>query len=356
MSGGNKSKAKKNLEKQGKDPKRTETDSMQEKEENSDRETSDALRAGLNAISKQIQEFRSELKAELGTFKDELKTQMERELEEFKEDINKKIVATTQEIKEQNAKAEATLSRVEEMECWSTETDGLLHDFIQEHKRMTEKLTDLESRSRRNNLRIFGVPEETEKGSVTQFVEEIIRSKLDIETDCQIQRAHRALAPKPKTDQPPRAIMVNFLQYNTKEKVLRRAWEKKIITLGERRIFFDHDYTSVVVQQRKSYVKAKKILKEAGIRFQTPFTKMRVHWDNGVITYNEAGEVEKDLCDRGYKVADSEDAAGPITLLERLEARKSSAWQRVGRERRAEASRRARKRLEDFRRTNPVNL
>lgn len=150
--------------------------------------------------------------------------------------------------------------------------------------------------------------------------------------------------------------MVNFLQYNTKEKVLRRAWEKKIITLGERRIFFDHDYTSVVVQQRKSYVKAKKILKEAGIRFQTPFTKMRVHWDNGVITYNEAGEVEKDLRDRGYKVADSEDAAGPITLLERLEARKSSAWQRVGRERRAEASRRARKRLEDFRRTNSVNL
>lgn len=180
---------------------------------------------------------------------------------------------------------------------------------------MTEKLTDLESRSRRNNLRIFGVPEETEKGSVTQFVEEIIRSKLDIETDCQIQRAHRALAPKPKTDQPPRAIVVNFLQYNTKEKVLRRAWEKKIITLGEQRIFFDHDYTSVVVQQRKSYVKAKKILKEAGIRFQTPFTKMRVHWDNGVITYNEAGEVEKDLRDRGYKVADSEDAAGPITLL-----------------------------------------
>ncbi|CAM4479318.1 unnamed protein product [Leuciscus chuanchicus] len=80
---------------------------------------------------------------------------------------------------------------------------------------------------------------------------------------------------------------------------------------------------------------------------------MRVHWDNGVKTYNE---VEKDLRDRGYKVTDSEDAAGPKTLLERLEARKSSAWQWVGRERRAEASRRARKWLEDFRRTNPVNF
>lgn len=85
-----------------------------------------------------------------------------RELEEFKEDINQKMALTTQEIKEQNAKVEATLSRVEEMECWSSETDGLLQDFIQEHKKMMEKLTDLESGSRRNNLCIFGVPEDAE--------------------------------------------------------------------------------------------------------------------------------------------------------------------------------------------------
>lgn len=96
-----------------------------------------------------------------------------------------------------------------------------------------------------------------------------------------------------------------------------------------------------MVQQRKSYVKAKTILKEAGILFQTPFTKIRVHWDNGVKMYNKANEVEEDLRDRGYKVADSENADRPTTLLEQLEARKSLAWQR--------ASRRARKWLEDFR-------
>lgn len=208
------------------------------------------------------------------------------------------------------------------------------YTILYKNTKSLEKLTDLESRSRRNNLRIFGVPEETEKGSVSQFVEELIQREVNIENDCQIQRAHRALAPKPKADQPPRAIVVNFLQYNTKEKVLKRAWEKKIITLGEQRIFFDHDYTSAVVQQRKSYVKTKKILKEVGIRFQTPFIKMRVHWDNGIKTYNKAKEVENDLRYRGYKVADSEDAAGPTTLLERLEARKNSAWERVGGEQR----------------------
>lgn len=100
------------------------------------------------------------------------------------------------------------------MECWSSETDGLLQDFIQEHKKMMEKLTDLESWSRRNNLHIFGVPEDAEKGSVTQFVEELIQKELDINTDYQIQRVHRALAPKPKADQTLRAIIVIFF-YNT---------------------------------------------------------------------------------------------------------------------------------------------
>ncbi|KAL0152398.1 hypothetical protein M9458_052121 [Cirrhinus mrigala] len=72
------------------------------------------------------------------------------------------------------------------MECSRSETDGLLQDFTQEHR----KLTDLESRSRRKNLRIFGVPEDAEKGSATQFVEELIQKELDIDTDCQIQWAH----------------------------------------------------------------------------------------------------------------------------------------------------------------------
>ncbi|XP_016424998.1 nuclear factor 7, ovary-like [Sinocyclocheilus rhinocerous] len=124
------------------------------------------------------------------------------------------------------------------------------------------------------------------------------------------------------------------------------------------RVDLDYDRGTVLFSdpQCKSYANAKKILKEAGIRFQTPFTKMRIHWDSGVKTYNEAKEVEKDLRDRGYLVADTGDAAGPTTSLERLEARNRSAWQQAGRERRAQASRRARKRLEDFRRKNPVNL
>ncbi|GLD67870.1 uncharacterized protein AKAME5_001919500 [Lates japonicus] len=54
-----------------------------------------------------------------------------------------------------------------------------------------------------------------------------------------------------------------------------------------------------VVQKRKEYNAAKRILKEKGVRFQTPFTRMRIHWETGTRVYNSAGEVKQELERRG---------------------------------------------------------
>lgn len=55
--------------------------------------------------------------------------------------------------------------------------------------------------------------------------------------------------------------------------VLSLAWKKKI-TIVTNLISFDHDYTSEVIEKRRAYVGVKKALKEKGIHFQTPFTKI----------------------------------------------------------------------------------
>lgn len=83
-------------------------------------------------------------------------------------------------------------------------------------------VNDLESRSRRNNPRIFGVPEGTEGSSPLQFVEKLFRNELTIpeDMDLQIQRAHRALAQKPDPNSPPRSKAIQELQkrgYNIEE-------------------------------------------------------------------------------------------------------------------------------------------
>ena len=76
---------------------------------------------------------------------------------------------------------------------------------------MQEKITDLEGRLRRNNIRIFGLPEDTEGSSATIYLEQFLKAELELPegTNLQIQRAHLALAQKPIPNAAPRSIIAN---------------------------------------------------------------------------------------------------------------------------------------------------
>lgn len=138
-----------------------------------------------------------------------------------------------------------------------------------------------------------------------QFVERLIRTKLfeDIPPgmDLGIERAHRALGTRPPENATPRSILIKFLKFTTKEKVIHAAW-KKPITFEGKRLSFDHDYATEVLSKRKEYTTIKKTLKEKGIRFQTPLTRMRVFLKDGTVTYHSAEQAAEDLRARGIAV------------------------------------------------------
>ncbi|XDV19595.1 hypothetical protein PO909_025041 [Leuciscus waleckii] len=169
---------------------------------------------------------------------------------------------------------------------------------------MTKSFIDQEARARRRNLRIFNVPENEEQGStVTVFLEKFLREKLNLpdSLELNIERAHRALAPKPADGEKPRSIVAQFLQYRTKEEILRKAWEKKGIYVNTQRIYFDHDYPTAILNRRKEYNEAKRILREKKIRFQTPYPfKLRVFYEDETRVYHTAHEATKDMHDRGF--------------------------------------------------------
>ncbi|KAE8278747.1 hypothetical protein D5F01_LYC23666 [Larimichthys crocea] len=163
-----------------------------------------SLRTGMEGISKQIQALQNELKADIKSFKEEITTQVKREMSDLKADIDQKFATVSNDIQEQNEKIDAILTRTEEVEAWSSEANTVLLEVLREQSKTRDKLEDLEARSRRNNLRIYGIPKDTEKGQTLAFVKEWLSTELSIDTDLQIQRAHRALAAKPKADKPPR--------------------------------------------------------------------------------------------------------------------------------------------------------
>ena len=190
------------------------------------------------------------------------------------------------------------------------------------------KFTDMEARSRQNNLRIYGIPEGTQGNNIQQFIDHFIKKELEplAEAELGIQRCHRALGPRPPNDAQPRSVIAYFQEFKTKELVLHSAWKKKEIYHSDRRIYFDHDYPVETLAKRKEYAQMRRILREKGIRFQTPPpAKLRVFFDAGPITYGSAAEAARDLKTRGISV-ELEKSADEIAFPERMRR----TWRRAG--------------------------
>ncbi len=193
-----------------------------------------------------------------------------------------------------------------EMEEWSVTARDTLLQVLKEQERIVSKLTDLEMRLRKNNLRIFGIPEGEEGNNACEFLEKFIKSELQLpDIDLKIQCCHRSLGPKPPPQAAPRSMVAYFLVYKTKELVLSSAWKKKEIHINGKRVYFDHDYPAEIIKKRKEYAPLRKVLKERGLRFQTPApAKLRVFYEEGPTTYNYADEATKDMRKRGILTAD----------------------------------------------------
>ena len=100
-----------------------------------------------------------------------------------------------------------------------------------------DKQEYLENSSRRNNVKILGIPEKSQKHGKETWEEseikaiEAIRKKLEITYDLNIERAHRVGRPRPKlrhiegtkVENKPRPIVVRFQSWKDKEMVVCAA-------------------------------------------------------------------------------------------------------------------------------------
>lgn len=62
-----------------------------------------------------------------------------------------------------------------------------------------------------------------------------------------------------------------------------------------RSMFFDHDYAESAQHTRREYNAVERVLKKEKIRFQTPLTRMRVHFDSGSVIYDSPEEAAEGL-------------------------------------------------------------
>lgn len=303
----------------------------------------------LREMMRDLRDFKKDIHSAISDLKDELMRDLKEEMTTLKHELNQKLSEVGVTLQAQGQAITGAEQRISDVETSGAVTKVALLSLLKEQRRLRDKVTDLESRSRRNNIRMYGIPEDSEGDSMIKYVENLLTTELPLPNgmSLQIQRAHRALAQKPGPDVTPRSIVINFLQFDVKETVLKLAWKKKI-HMNNKQIFFDHDYAYEVMEKRRAYGGIKKALKEKGIRFQTPFTRIRIHWGTGPRTYEDAQEAARELRTRGLQVATAREDPG--TSMEEI-ILKAFPWQQVdagGGAPRMET--RVRERLQEFRR------
>lgn len=298
----------------------------------------------IQNLGKDIKSLKTELKRELTDFKNDFRSDIKQEFSSFKTEINQKLQSVIGDVRNHGVPLTEAEQRVEETESANTELRDPLLYSLKQQKLLQAKVTDLEGRSRRNNIRIYGIKEGTEGSSMLRFIANFLKTELglDTNTDLQIQRADQSIGPKPQDDAVSRSILVNFQRYDIKDKILKTAWTKKITCEGKL-VSFAHDFPTEVNNKLREYKDIKKILKEKQIRFQTPYpARMKIHWKNGPRLYNSATKAADDMRKRGYTVD------LPQTSDTRWEKKltQGAHWNRKD----ADRSDRVRERLRDFQR------
>lgn len=137
---------------------------------------------------------------------------------------------------------------------------------------LTEQIDDLENRGRRCNVRIIGLPEDTEGTNPLKFFKKWIPDYLSLDTKMgklKLERAHRSLAPKPVLNRRPQPVIIRIPNFQDKQRVMAAARKRFALNNSKQtsdadtlQISFYNDYSAAVVQNRKVFNEVKIRLRE----------------------------------------------------------------------------------------------
>lgn len=151
--------------------------------------------------------------------------------------------------------------------------------------KLTTKVVDLESRSRRQNLRILGLAESTEKGQLTKFFSDLLVAVFGKElfsSPPEIDRAHRSLLPKPASGQKPRSVVIRLHRYQTKELLIREARRRGKLDYRGQQIRIVEDYCPEIMSQRAVYKEVMSELYTLGLKPSLLYpARLRITLSNG---------------------------------------------------------------------------
>ena len=137
-----------------------------------------------------------------------------------------------------------------------TQLENSYQALQKENDMVKDKLADLEGRSRRNNIRIIGLPENFGGPRPSVFFSELLVEVFGQDTltsPPEIDRAHRSLTAKPAPGAKPRAVILRLHRFQIKDRIIREARKRGDLSYKGHLLRIYEDYTPEVMKMRREY-------------------------------------------------------------------------------------------------------
>lgn len=184
-------------------------------------------------------------------------------IKEMEKRVTNKIDGVISAIKEVTERVKEAEERISGAEDEIVQLKGQVKTLQSQMKTLTEKTDDLENRSRRNNLRLIGLPEKEEGNDGFAFLEKWLPKvlELDVNKPLTLERAHRVGQIRANvndrsnrnTSAPPRTLIMRFLNFKQKEQVFRAARAKGPIPYKDHNIRFYMDVSAEVHRRPRAF-------------------------------------------------------------------------------------------------------
>lgn len=180
---------------------------------------------------------------------------------ELSKNISEQVVDLDNKIGALTTRVEQVEQRVSDGEDRANIFEHRLKSMEKEIKVLCEKNTEMETRSRKFNLKVVGLKEGREGSDATAFSETLFFTLFGscVPERIELQVAHRSpgrqeAAVHSSVGKPAaRTVCVRFLQLQDKIKVQRQAQEKGSLTFENTRIRVYPDYAQEIQKKRNEY-------------------------------------------------------------------------------------------------------
>ncbi|KAI4788697.1 hypothetical protein KUCAC02_035692 [Chaenocephalus aceratus] len=221
----------------------------------------DMVLAALETLRREMAQNKKEICATIDSRIETVTENLKKEFSIMKGDtqtalaaIKATMLAHTEAIKEVEG---AATQHSDDITRLQTEVARLTADTA----KLSDKCEDLEGRSRRNNIRMIGVPEGKEGTRPREFISQLLTDLLSLDQKPLIDRCHRSLRQRPSDGQPPRPFILRLHYYHGVEDILRKATGSGNLIYQGKRIQLFPDYPPTVVNRRREFTPAREILR-----------------------------------------------------------------------------------------------